>query len=210
MVHYKSVTITINVSGLAKVIINIVIRHHGLSDSIVIDRGSLFTSKFWSSLCYFFGIKQRLSTAFHAQTNGQIEQQNSTMEAYLQAFVNFKQNNWVRLLPMAKFAYNNAKNVSTGHTLFELNCGYHPRVSFEENTDPCSRLKTTNDLSVKLRELMTVCQENLHHAQELQKQAHDNGVKPRSYAPGNKILLNSKYIKTKQNSKQKAKFIGPF
>ena len=38
------------------------------------------------------------------------------MEAYLQAFVNFKQNDWARLLLMAEFAYNNVKNASTGHT----------------------------------------------------------------------------------------------
>ena len=49
------------------------------------------------------------------------------MKAYLQAFVNFKQNDWPRLLLMAEFAYNNAKNSSTGRTLFKLNCGYHPR-----------------------------------------------------------------------------------
>ena len=46
MVHYKSVKITINTSGLAKVIIDVVIRHHGLPDSIITDWGSLFTSKF--------------------------------------------------------------------------------------------------------------------------------------------------------------------
>ena len=87
---YKSVKVTINAPGLAEVIINVVVRHHGLPDSIVTDRGFFFTSKFWSLLCYFFGIKQRLSTAFNPQTNGQTERQNSMMEAYLQAFVNFE------------------------------------------------------------------------------------------------------------------------
>ena len=57
---------------------------------------------------------------------------------------------------------------------------------------------------------MTVCRENLHHAQELQKRAHDKGVKPRSYTPGNKVWLNSKYIKTKWNRKLEAKFFIPF
>ena len=57
---------------------------------------------------------------------------------------------------------------------------------------------------------MTVCQENLHHAQKLQKQAHDKGVKLKSYIPDDKIWLNSKYIKTKQNRKLEAKFFGPF
>ena len=210
MVHYKPVKITLDAPGLAEVIIDVVVRHHGLPDSIVTDRGSLFTSKFWSSLCYFLGIKRRLSTAFHPQTDGQIERQNSTMEAYLRAFVNFEQNDWARLLPMAEFAYNNAKNSSTGHTSFELNCGYHPRVSFEEDTDPRSQSKSADELLAELRDLMTVCRENLHHAQELQKQAHNKGVKPRSYAPGDKVWLNSKYIKTKRNQKLEAKFFGPF
>ena len=83
MVHYKSVKVTIDAPGLAEVIINVVMRHHGLLDSIVTDQGSLFTSKFWSLLCYFLDIKRRLSTAFHLQADGQTERQNSTMEAYL-------------------------------------------------------------------------------------------------------------------------------
>ena len=57
---------------------------------------------------------------------------------------------------------------------------------------------------------MTVCWENLYHAQEVQKQAHNKGVKPRSYPLGDKIWLNSKYIKTKRNRKFEAKFFGPF
>ena len=73
MVHYEPVKVTIDAPGLAEVIIDVVVRHHGLPDSIVTDRGSLFTSKFWSSLCYFLGVKRRLSTAFHPQTNGQTE-----------------------------------------------------------------------------------------------------------------------------------------
>ena len=129
MVHYKPVKVTINALGLAKAIINVVIRHHGLPDSIVTDRELLFTSKFWSLLCYFLGIKQKLFTAFYPQTDGQTKRQNSTMDAYFWAFVNFEQNDWARLLPIAEFAYNNAKNASTGFTSFELNCGYHPRVS---------------------------------------------------------------------------------
>ena len=132
------------------------------------------------------------------------------MEAYLRAFVNFKQNNWARLLPMAKFAYNNAKNSSIGRTPFELNCGYHAWVSFEEDTSPCSQLKSADELSAGLRDLITVCRENLQHAQELQKRAHDNSFKPRSYVPSDKVWLNNKYIKTKRNRKLEAKFFGPF
>ena len=210
ILHYEPVKVTIDAPELAEVIIDMVVRHHSLPDSIISDRGAIFTSKFWSLLCYFLGIKQRLSTAFHPQTDGQTKRQNSTMEAYLRAFVNFEQNDWARLLPMAEFAYNNAKNASTGHTPFELNCGFHPRMSYEEDVDPRSQSKSADKLSAELRELMIVCQENLYHAQELQKRAHDKGVKPQSYAPGEKVWLNSKYIKTKRNRKLEAKFFGPF
>ncbi len=163
MVHYKPVKVTINAPSLAEVIVNVVVRHHGVSELIVTDRGLLFTSKFWSLLCYFLGIKRKLSTAFYPQTDGQTERQNSTMEAYLRVFVNWEQGNWARLLPIAEFVYNNAKNASTGHTFFELNCDYHPKVSFEEDVDPRSRSRSTNKLAEELRELIEVCCQNLLH-----------------------------------------------
>ena len=161
MVYYKPVKVIIDAPGLAEIIINVVVRHHGLSDSIVTDRRSLFISKFWSSLCYFLGIKQKLSTAFHSQTDGQTERQNSTIEAYFQAFVNFKQNDWAQLLSIAEFAYNNAKNTNIGHTPFELNCGYHLCVSYKKNLDLRSKSRTKEELSSKLQELITMCQQNL-------------------------------------------------
>ena len=166
MIHYEPVKVTIDAPGLAEVIIDIVVRHHGLPDSIITDQGSLFTSKFWSSLCYFLGIKRKLSTSFHPQIDGQIEKQNSTMVAYLRAFINFEQNNWARLFPIAKFAYNNAKNTSTGYLLFELNCGYHLCVSYKKKEifDPRSKSKTAEELYSKLWELMIVCHRNLHYA----------------------------------------------
>ena len=67
---------------------------------------------------------------------------------------------------MAKFAYNNAKNASTDHTPFKLNCSYHPRVSFKEDINSCSRSKTANELLAELQKLMTIWLENLYHAQK--------------------------------------------
>ncbi len=64
---------------------------------------------------------------------------------------------------MAEFAYNNTKNTSIGHISFELNCGYHPRVSFEEDVDLRSRSRSANELTEELRELMEVCCQNLLH-----------------------------------------------
>ena len=70
MVYYESVTVTINVPGLATVILDVEVWYHNLFDSIVSNRGLLFISKFWLLLSYFLKIKWRLSTAFYPQTNG--------------------------------------------------------------------------------------------------------------------------------------------
>ncbi len=86
------------------------------------------------------------------------------MKAYLRAFVNWEQDDWVKLLLMAEFAYNNAKNASTGHTPFELNCCYHFRVSIKEDVDPHLRSCSADKLAEELRELMEVCFQNFLHA----------------------------------------------
>ena len=68
--------------------------------------------------------------------DGQTKWQNNIMEAYFRAFVNFEQNDSARFFLMAEFAYNNTKNASIDHTLFKLNYGYHPYISYKEGLDP--------------------------------------------------------------------------
>ena len=57
---------------------------------------------------------------------------------------------------------------------------------------------------------MTICRQNLHYAQKLQKRGNNKGVKPQSYVPGEKIWLSSKDLKNKQNHKLEAKFFNLF
>ena len=75
--------------------------------------------------------------------------------------MNWKQNNWARLLLIAEFANKNFKNTDKGQKPFELNCGYHPRVSFEDECDACSRSFLADELATKLRKLMNICCQNL-------------------------------------------------
>ena len=102
---------------------------------------------------------------------------------------------------MTEFAYNNTKDTSNNHTSFKLKCGYYLQISHEEKVNPYSQSKLVDKLLAELKELMIVCRENFYYPQKLQKQANDKGVKPRSYTPNDKVWLNSKYIKTKQNRK---------
>ena len=75
---------------------------------------------------------------------------------YLVELIIFEQNDWAKLLLLAEIIYNNAKNASTGHMPFELNCGYHSRKSYKEEVNPRSQYKSTDKLLEELKELMVV------------------------------------------------------
>ena len=111
---------------------------------------------------------------------------------------------------MTEFAYNNAKNAHFSHMPFELNWRYHLYVFYEKNLNPRWKSKTTKKLSSELQNLIATYQQNFHHTQNLQKQAYIKEIKSQNYAPDNKICLNSKHFKIKQNCKLKAKFLGFF
>jgi hypothetical protein len=64
---------TTNAKDMAELFITHVYRHHGVPDSIVSDRGPQFISDFWNEFCHILGVKLKLSTAYHAPTNGQTE-----------------------------------------------------------------------------------------------------------------------------------------
>ena len=92
--------------ALARLFLDHVFRLHGLLDTIVSDRGSQFLSAFWEHLTSSLGIKRKLSTAYHPQTDGQTEGANQDLENYLQRYVSWKQDDWARWLSVAEFAAN--------------------------------------------------------------------------------------------------------
>jgi hypothetical protein len=71
------------------------------------------------------------STAYHPQMDGQTEQVNQEIEAYLRVFVSHCQDNWADWLLLAEFAYNNHIHSATCHTPFELDSGQHPQMGSE-------------------------------------------------------------------------------
>ena len=77
------------------------------------------------------------------------------VEKYLQAFVNFEQNNCVKLLPIAKFAFNNTLNTNNGYNP-HAKPRYHLWVFNEESTNLRFKSQIANKLSAKLKKLMII------------------------------------------------------
>lgn len=97
-----------------------IVRLHNAPKTITYDRDVKFISKFWQHLWDKFGTQSRFSSAFHPQTDGQMEVVNRTLGNMLRCVRGDKQQNWETALPQVEFAYNSMVNRSTGKTPFEV------------------------------------------------------------------------------------------
>ncbi|KAL2004441.1 hypothetical protein VTN00DRAFT_6592 [Thermoascus crustaceus] len=124
-----------NAEELAYTFLQIIFGNHRMPEEFVSDRDKLFTSGFWQTLTCQLGSKHKLSTTAHPQTDGQTEWMNQTLEQYLRCYINYQQDNWVELLPMAQFTYNSAKNKTTQESPFYANYGFEPTAYQEPKPD---------------------------------------------------------------------------
>ena len=113
-----------------------VYRHHGLPKTIVSDRDVLFTSTFWGQLNTLIGIKLKMSSAYHLQTDGATERANRTITQMLRQCINPNQKDWVSKLPTIQFAINSARSESTVYAPFFLNNGRMPRTMVWNSAGP--------------------------------------------------------------------------
>ena len=65
MTRYLACSKKIDAPEMADLLYDEVFSKVGIPRSIVSDRGTLFTSSWWSTFCYHLTVKRRLSTAFH-------------------------------------------------------------------------------------------------------------------------------------------------
>ena len=135
MRHYISCTAKETENGmLAPAVVRLFLDHvfrlHGLPETIVSDRGPQFISAFCEHLTTSLGIKRKLSTAYHPQTDGQPERANQDLENYLRRYISWKLDEWARWLSVVEFAANAAPSATTGISPIHAIYGYEPRMDF--------------------------------------------------------------------------------
>ena len=114
MAHFLPCSKTSNASKIAKLYFDEIVKLYGLSKTIVSDRDARFMSYFWKTLWHLVGTKLKFSTAFHPQTDGQIEVVNRSLGNLLRFLVGEANRNWDSILPVAQLAYNSFVNRSIG------------------------------------------------------------------------------------------------
>ena len=110
--HFLPVRTTYMAEDYAKLYLKEIVRLHGVPVSIISDRGTQFTAKFWGSFQEGLGTQVRLSMTFHPQTDGQAERTIQTLEDMLRACMIDFGGNWDDHLPLIEFAYNNSYHSS--------------------------------------------------------------------------------------------------
>ncbi|KAF7762019.1 hypothetical protein Agabi119p4_10011 [Agaricus bisporus var. burnettii] len=208
MIHLVPTITSLTSTDLAEIYKEEVWRHHGIPKRIISDRGPQFASKFMESLCTALGIERNLSTAYHPQTDGQTERMNQEIETYLRAFINYRQDDWTRWLPMAEFHYNDKTHAATGQTPFFLNYGLHPwkgNITIE-TTNP-----TATSLIEELENVRKEAKAAMEANNEMMRERGNNKHHKEPFAEGDKVWLETTNIHSNRPTRKlDHKRYGPF
>nr|GEX78471.1 putative reverse transcriptase domain, ribonuclease H-like domain, aspartic peptidase domain protein [Tanacetum cinerariifolium] len=117
--HFIPTQANDSMETLTRLYIKEIVSRHGVSISIISDRDSHFTSRFWQSLQNALGTQLNMSTTYHPETDGQSERTIQTLEDMLRACVIDFEEGRDRHLPLIEFSYNNSYHASIKAAPFE-------------------------------------------------------------------------------------------
>ncbi|KAJ9565945.1 hypothetical protein OSB04_001911 [Centaurea solstitialis] len=166
--HFLPIQESSSADKLADIFVREIVRLHGVPVSIVSDRDTRFTSRFWERFQKEMGTKFHFSTDFHPQTHGQSEHTIQTLEDMLRACVLDFGGSWDKYLPLAEFSYNNSFHASIGMPPFELLYGRKCRTPICWG-EVGHRVLGSTEIVLKTTELVQMIRERLATAHSRQK-----------------------------------------
>jgi hypothetical protein len=208
---------TIDAKGMAQLFVQWIYRFGHTPESIISDRGPQFISSFWDEFCRIIGVKIKLSTAYHKQTDGQTEIMNRYIDLRLRPFVNYYQDNWSELIPLIDRAQMTLPHASIGMAPYRLKFGLDPRTSWDWNTPkaktPRESLNREEALQVanRMHEAWALAKENLEKAQERMKKSVNQHRRSIDWQVDDQVYLSTKNLKNYRPSRKLAsQWIGPY
>ncbi|KAL4354775.1 hypothetical protein GQ457_06G031370 [Hibiscus cannabinus] len=167
--HFFSLPRQFDSELVARILVQGVIKLHGIPRSIVSDRDRIFLSDMWTELARLQGTELCFSSAYHPQTDGQTEALNRCLEMYLRCMAGDDPGKWEQFLSWAEYWYNTAYQSSAGMNPFRALYGRDPPTIMnylEGNLQQAQqRMKTQADRH--RRELQLEVSLRLHREQKL-------------------------------------------
>ncbi|GJY93043.1 putative nucleotidyltransferase, ribonuclease H [Tanacetum coccineum] len=213
LAHFIPTRETDSMETLTRLYIKEIVSRHGVPISIISDRDSHFTSRFWQSLQNALGTQLDMSTAYHPETDGQSERTIQTLEDMLRACVIDFGKGWERHLPLVEFSYNNSYHASIKAAPFEALYGRKCRspvcwaeVGDVQLTGPEIIHETTKKI-VQIRQ-------RLQAARDRQRSYANVRRKPLEFQVGDRVMLKVSprkgVIRFGKRGKLNPRYIGPF
>ncbi|GKE03864.1 putative reverse transcriptase domain-containing protein, partial [Tanacetum coccineum] len=193
--------------------LNEIVARHGVPISIISDRNSRFTSRFWQSMQEALGTRLDMSTAYHPQTDGQSERTIQTLEDMLRACVLDFEGSWDVHLPLVEFSYNNSYHSSMRCALFEALYGRKcclPIMWAEVGEGQLIGPELVQETTEKVTQI----KDRLKVARDLQKRYADKRRKPLEFSVGDYVFLKVSpwkgVVRFRKKGKLAPRFVGPF
>ncbi|GJT19402.1 putative reverse transcriptase domain-containing protein [Tanacetum coccineum] len=181
--HFLPMREDYKMERLAILYLNEIVSRHGVPISIISDRNSRFTSRFWQSMQEALGTRLDMSTAYHPQTDGQSERTIQTLEDMLRAYVLYFGGSWDVHLSLVEFSYNNSYHASVRCAPFEALYGRKcrsPIMWAEVGEGQLIGPKLVQETTEKISQI----KDRLKAARDRQKSYADKRRKPLEFSVG--------------------------
>ncbi|KAI3494636.1 hypothetical protein L1887_40553 [Cichorium endivia] len=221
--HFLPIKETDRMEKLTRVYLKEIVKLHGVPISIISDRDSRFTSRFWQSLQKAMGTRLDMSTAYHPQTDGQSERTIQTLEDMLRACVIDFGKAWDVHLPLIEFSYNNSYHTSIKAAPFEALYGRKCRspLCWAEVGDTqlvkgqvANSTLTGPEIIRETTEKIVQIRERLKASRDRQKSYAEKRRKPLEFQVGDLVMLKVSpwkgMIRFGKRGKLNPRYIGPF
>ncbi|KAI3713356.1 hypothetical protein L1987_71933 [Smallanthus sonchifolius] len=194
--HFLPIHETFSSERLAEVFINEVVARYGMPLTIVSDRDTRFTSRFWKRFHEAMGTRLNISTAYHPQMDGQSERTIQTLEDMLRACIIDFGGSWDSHLPLAEFSYNNSHHTTIGMTPYEMLYWRRCRTLVcwgEIGQKELGSLEVVRETSERFDQIKA----RMKAAQDRQKSYADKRLRPIEFDVGDKVLRTYQVRKKK-------------
>ena len=183
---------------------------HSVPSYITSDRSSEFVSNFFHFLGIALDMWLHFTSGYYSEDNEQTECMNKTLKQYLHIYYNYQQDNWSKLLPLAKFAYNNALSATTGVFLFFTNKRYHLNITVHPEYNITSF--QAHNFVIDLNKLQSTLKAEISTAQQYyQKSADVQYSSSLNFKVDNKVFVKAQFFWTTWSSKKLSKkYLRPY
>ena len=184
---------------------------HRLPESVVSDREPQFVAELTKELNRMLGIKTKLSTAFHPQTDGQMKWMNQELEQYLQIFVEHRQKNWPEWLASAEFAINNKIHTATKMSPFMANYGKEMQMGGDIRKK--GKVESVTEFVQRMKKVQEKAEAALKKTQKDIKRYVDRERKEtEEWKKGDQVLLSTKDLVFKERPTKKLteRYVRPY